>query len=468
MKTEYTEDGYLKVSADGKEILNYDEIQQMNTTSYILPSFRDRYEKNSILYHKGDYISFNEYLKRYEMDFAQLQKIILQLTDIYMGMEQNGFKTGNVIPFLDCIFINEKSRDIKVVYIPMVKVVEEEGFHALLRNICYGVRTKGSAVLLGILLEETNKEKCNLSGFKTEIETARNTSEVKEVEKVVEKIVEVPVEREKIIEIEKEVKVADGKVLCMTAIIAEVVTGIMIPILLHLLFGNHVSVMPQVSTYLLSIVMIIVLVTTNYLIGRSKKEADLASVSTAVTVKKDTEQDNNIQNKAVFTENHSMMERKQLKKEEKQKSNISQSVEDEVSNARIVRDTKKDYQKSYVNNIPQETEFEGTAVLFGSDPLNEAYIIEEGKAGLMDRIFIDCDNFIIGREQGVNYKIEESSVSKRHAEIRHVGGEYFIRDLNSSNGTLVNHVKIKANTDTQLSDGSKLELGSKKYTFCRK
>lgn len=465
MKTEYTEDGYLKVSADEKETLNYNEIQQMNTTPYILPSFRDRYEKNSILFHKGDYVSFNEYLKTHEIDFAQLKKIILKLTDIYMGMEQNGFKTGNVLPYLDCIFIHEKSEDIKIIYIPMAAVMEEEGFHALLRNICYGVRTKGSAILLGTLLEEANRIECNLAGFKKEIEAARNTCEVKEVEKVVEKIVEktveVPVEREKIIE--KEVKVTDSRTLCTTAVITELVTGIMVPILLHLLFGNHIAVMPQISTCLLSGIMIIVVVITNYLLGRDDVET-VVSPSTIVE-KKNSEQVS--KRKSVNSENYSVPERKQIK-EEKTKNNGSQSVENEVSKARIVRDNKKDYQKANVNNIQWDGEDEGTAVLFGSDPLNEAYIIEEGKAGLMDRIFIDCDNFIIGRENGVNYKIEENSVSKRHAEIKRIGGEYFIRDLNSSNGTFVNNTKIKANTDTQLSDGNRLELGSKKYTFCRK
>lgn len=463
MKTEYTEDGYLKVSADGNESLNYEDIQQMNTTTYILPSFRDRYEKNSILFHKGEYVSFNEYLKIHEMDFAQLQKIILKLIDIYMGVEQSGFQSGNVLPSLDYIFINEKSEDIKIIYIPMITVIEEEGFHALLRAICYGVHTKGSAILLGILLEESNRMKCNLSDFKAEIKAARNVSEIKEVEKVVEKIVEVPVEREKIIE--KEIKVADGKILCRAAIITELITGIMLPILLHLLFGNHVAIMPQVSTYLLSAIMIIVLIITNYMIKSTKSELVSSSDDIAEVIKKKDKQDN--RKKEVFSENYSMPERK-TSKEEKQKKNNTQNVEAEVSKARIVRDNKKDYQKANANYIHQEVDLEGTAVLFGSDPLNEAYIIEEGKTGLMDRIFIDCDKFMIGREQGVNYKIEESSVSKRHAEIRCIGGEYFIRDLNSSNGTFVNNAEIKANIDTKLSDGDRLELGSKKYVFCRK
>lgn len=435
MKKEYTEDGYLKVSADGKETLNYNEIQQMNTTPYILPSFRDRYEKNSILFHKGDYVSFSEYLKTHEIDFLQMQKMILKLTDIYMGMEQNGFQTGNVLPYLDCIFIREKSADIKIIYIPMTTVMEEEGFHALLKNICYGVRTKDSAILLGTLLEEANKIECNLGGFKKEIQAVGNTSEVKEIEKVVEKIVEktveIPVEREKIIE--KEVKVTDSKALCMTAVIAELVTGIIAPIFLHVLFDDRIAVMPQISSYLLSGIMITVVVITNYLVGKNTTETAVDS-STA----------------------------------DETKNNSPQSVEDEVFKARIVRDNKKDYQKANVNNIQWDGEEEGTAVLFGSDPLNEAYIIEEGKAGLMDRIFIDCDNFIIGRESGVNYKIEEGSVSKRHAEIKRIGGEYFIKDLNSSNGTFVGNKKIKENTDTQLSDGIQLKFGSKKYTFYRK
>lgn len=459
MKTEYTEDGYLKVSAGEDETLNYNEIQQMNTTSYILPSFRDRYEKNSILFHKGEYISFNEYLKIHEMDFSQLKKMVLQLTDIYIGMEQSGFQAGNIPSSLDCIFINEKSRDIKIIYSPMVTVTEKNGFHMLLKNICNEVHIKGAAILLGLLLEEANGTECNLSAFKAEIEAAGTASEVREVEKIVEKIVEVPVRQEKIIE----KKTGDGKVLCMVAVVMELVTGIIIPVLLHFSFGNHVAAMPQVSTYILSVLMIIALFAVNYFIGRGKvvKELD----STEILEKKDVNPD--ARGEITNTNNRNVSERKQLKEDIQKKSNL-QNAEDEVSKARIVRDTKTDYQKAYINSTYHEAGDEGTAVLFGSDPLNEAYIIEEGKAGLMDRIFIDCDSFIIGREQGVNYKIQESAVSKRHAEIKRIGGEYFIRDLNSSNGTFVNHKKINANTDTMLSDGSRLEIGTKKYTFCRK
>lgn len=461
MKTEYTEDGYFKISADEKEILNYDEIPKMNTTTYILPSFRDRYEKNSILFHKGDYISFKEYLKIYELDFVRLQKIIARLTDIYIGMEQNGFKTGNVLPFLDCIFMNEKSEDIKVIYIPIITEIEEEGFHTLLKNICNEVQTKGAAILLGTLLEEANRKKCNLSGFKAEVEAVKNTSEVKEVEKIVEKIVEIPIEKEKIIE--KEVRVTDSRVFCMVAIITELITRIMLPILLYLLFGNYVSVMPQASTYILLIFTIIVLILTNYMIGRNKTPSNTNSFTKVE--KKSTEQTNT--SKPIISEKSGISEKRQPK-EKKQKNISPQNIEKEVSEARIVRDDKKDDQKVHRNNLYKEADDEGTAVLFGSDPLNEAYIIEEGKTGLMDRIFIDCDNFIIGREQGVNYKIEETSVSKKHAEIRCIGGEYFIRDLNSSNGTSVNNMKIKSSTDMKLSDGSRLEFGNKKYMFCRK
>lgn len=96
-----------------------------------------------------------------------------------------------------------------------------------------------------------------------------------------------------------------------------------------------------------------------------------------------------------------------------------------------------------------------------------AYIIEEGKKGLMDRIFIDANVFMIGRDSHVNFRIDEGFISKNHAQISTRGNGYFIKDLGSSNFTYVNGMKLEANQEVELEDGCQVSFGKKAFTFKR-
>jgi ABC-type multidrug transport system ATPase subunit/pSer/pThr/pTyr-binding forkhead associated (FHA) protein len=65
----------------------------------------------------------------------------------------------------------------------------------------------------------------------------------------------------------------------------------------------------------------------------------------------------------------------------------------------------------------------------------------------------------IGRDPGNDITLDASSavVSRRHAEIRIQGGQFFVHDLGSFNGTLVNEQRITA--PTPLYDGDRVQLG---------
>ena len=62
---------------------------------------------------------------------------------------------------------------------------------------------------------------------------------------------------------------------------------------------------------------------------------------------------------------------------------------------------------------------------------NEGQVIELGNAV-----------FTIGRELDNKFIINESGVSRHHCVLRFVGDEWFVEDLNSSNGVLVNGIRI--------------------------
>jgi NADPH-dependent 2,4-dienoyl-CoA reductase/sulfur reductase-like enzyme/pSer/pThr/pTyr-binding forkhead associated (FHA) protein len=73
----------------------------------------------------------------------------------------------------------------------------------------------------------------------------------------------------------------------------------------------------------------------------------------------------------------------------------------------------------------------------------------------------------IGRQTGVFLLIDHASVSRRHAEISPVAGEYLLRDLGSSNGTRVNALLLPPGSTHLLSSGDRLQFGNVTYLFQR-
>jgi hypothetical protein len=82
---------------------------------------------------------------------------------------------------------------------------------------------------------------------------------------------------------------------------------------------------------------------------------------------------------------------------------------------------------------------------------------------------IDKPVITLGREDPVSgifpeidlspYGAQESGVGRQHAKIFVQGGETFIEDLNSVNGTLVNKQKLAPNEPVKINNGDEIRLG---------
>ena len=70
----------------------------------------------------------------------------------------------------------------------------------------------------------------------------------------------------------------------------------------------------------------------------------------------------------------------------------------------------------------------------------------------------------IGRKEGNYYVVNHSTVSSSHAEVRFEDGKYFIKDLNSSNGTMVNGRKIQ---EHELKHGDVVSFGEVTLTYLK-
>lgn len=451
MIVSYTEDGYLKIKVEDNIKVDYTQLQGMNSIPYFVPSLKDRYEDNVILYHRGEYVPVTEHVHGKAYQFKEFQDILLMLLEAFAKLERDGYLIGNACVSLDNIFIHPQSGEIRVVYVPTEEMLNStEGcIKELLSELISGIQTKDSALLLGILLENKNREQIIIEEIIKEIQQAKEKS-TKVPEKIVEKTIEVPVE--KII-----YKSKNYKIFRSTVVAIEILTGIVTPMLMAAV-GNKDFIGIK-NIIIINLCGIIITVLTMVMM---RDKDDMAVENPISLSSRDNRQEVQQIHQPVVdkTQNrNTTVQKNNFGKEDKYISESpnrnSNFVQNDISNARVSRNSTA-MQKN-------ELAGEGTCVLYGDLDMSQAYFLEIGKSSLMDRIFIDKPEFVFGRESGSDFKVDDNSVSKKHAKVTNRNGIYYIEDLNSSNGTKVNEVLIK--NPVELAEGSQVKLGSKVYIF---
>ena len=73
-------------------------------------------------------------------------------------------------------------------------------------------------------------------------------------------------------------------------------------------------------------------------------------------------------------------------------------------------------------------------------------------------ININKNPFVIGRDKTCNLALTDNTISRRHAEIFLKGNSLAISDLNSTNGTFVNNIRIK--TGEPLKNGDSVKFAN--------
>lgn len=72
------------------------------------------------------------------------------------------------------------------------------------------------------------------------------------------------------------------------------------------------------------------------------------------------------------------------------------------------------------------------------------------------------DELLIGRDEGCHVVLSDPSVSRRHARLRFRDGRWILQDLDSTNGTLVNGVRVGR---CQLRAGDAVALGDEQLAI---
>lgn len=116
--------------------------------------------------------------------------------------------------------------------------------------------------------------------------------------------------------------------------------------------------------------------------------------------------------------------------------------------------------------MPAATDDETQLIMAGkpvdSEPLQQAIVTVNsgGQAGA--RVIVEALGLIIGRDAKNDFVLDETGVSKQHAEIGYAGGHWYIKDLDSSNGVHVNDATAK---EFRLQTGDKIILGQTELIF---
>ena len=79
------------------------------------------------------------------------------------------------------------------------------------------------------------------------------------------------------------------------------------------------------------------------------------------------------------------------------------------------------------------------------------------------RISLNQGTVSVGRLPECTISINDSNISRKHAEMRQTAGEYLVVDLNSTNGTLVNGIRITG--QQRLNEGDIISFGSTHVRF---
>ena len=119
-------------------------------------------------------------------------------------------------------------------------------------------------------------------------------------------------------------------------------------------------------------------------------------------------------------------------------------------------------EKTAPGNVPSNAE---DTVILGMDEVQSPYL-KSVKNGVSEQISINKSPFAIGRiPNQCDYICNNSTVGKIHAEILSKEGLYYLKDINSRNGTFINGKRIASNEYVQIKSNDTISFSSSSYLF---
>ena len=126
----------------------------------------------------------------------------------------------------------------------------------------------------------------------------------------------------------------------------------------------------------------------------------------------------------------------------------------------IARGAMKDLRRT-VAPAPDATGFHAAPVYAESRAADAWLVVERGGGLERDRRFDLIGGLSIGRAKEADVQIEDRYASGLHARVFSREGRFFVEDMNSTNGTLLNGAVLKGEAD--LIDGDTIQIGDTEF-----
>lgn len=128
----------------------------------------------------------------------------------------------------------------------------------------------------------------------------------------------------------------------------------------------------------------------------------------------------------------------------------------------------ENFQSSKAENTHKVQEEYGETVVLSAGQLSGPASLVSREPGELAPIYLERELTVIGKlEQASDAVIPLPTVSRVHARIRKMGEEYYLADLNSRNGTMVNGRMLKADEEYLLQDEDQVDFAQARYVFLK-
>jgi hypothetical protein len=123
----------------------------------------------------------------------------------------------------------------------------------------------------------------------------------------------------------------------------------------------------------------------------------------------------------------------------------------------IARSALKDLRRT-VSPAPDATGFHAAPAFAGAPRAADAWLVAERGGGLeRDARFDLIGGLSIGRSKESDVQIEDRYASSLHARVFSREGRFYVEDMNSTNGTLLNGASLQG--EAELIDGDTVQIG---------
>jgi len=184
--------------------------------------------------------------------------------------------------------------------------------------------------------------------------------------------------------------------------------------------------------------------------GRQKKEINQKKEQVVQTVAKFKA---TIQQKT--SEQHVFMNKKVIQ---------NQSSQPQIQNTPAAQRVEVSNETTLLTIQPASISNSDETVLLSATTI-KPYLTRLSSNGL-ERIELIKDQFVIGRQHGiVDYAVQESAIGRMHAEFSHENGTYYVKDLNSRNGTFLNEQRLIGEQRQLINTGDIIKMANIDFTF---